>query len=217
MPEGERVFLIADLAGSTALTEAMGSHEAATVIGRYVALAEASLRPPALLVERVGDEVLIVSADSLSAVETAVALRDAIEREPLFPSVRIGLDAGIVLEQAGRYFGSALNLTARVAAYARAGQILCTERIAQTATLPGVEYHALGAMRFRNVADEIRIFEVVDRPQRPSVAAIDPVCRMNVLPGVAPAQLPFGGVTYYFCSFDCARLFAERPEAYRTD
>jgi YHS domain-containing protein len=30
----------------------------------------------------------------------------------------------------------------------------------------------------------------------------------------APARLPFGGQTFYFCSFDCARTFAEYPEHY---
>ena len=43
--EIERVFLIADLAGYTALTEAMGAEEAANVVDRYVALAHAALRP----------------------------------------------------------------------------------------------------------------------------------------------------------------------------
>jgi len=103
-----------------------------------------------------------------------------------------------------------------VAAYARAGQILCTERVAHAVTLPGVEYHALGPLRFRNIADEVRIFEIIARAQPPGVVAIDPVCRMHVRPDVAPARLPFGEMTYYFCSFECARLFAERPDVYRT-
>lgn len=30
----------------------------------------------------------------------------------------------------------------------------------------------------------------------------------------AQAALPFGDSTYYFCSFDCARTFAQRPNDY---
>ena len=45
-------FLIADLAGYTALTEAMGDMEAAKVIARYVELAHDVLRPGTRIVER---------------------------------------------------------------------------------------------------------------------------------------------------------------------
>ena len=212
--EVERVFLMADLAGYTALTEAMGAREAADVVSRYVGLAEAALRPPAMLVERVGDEVLIVSDDAVTAVETALALRDAIEAEARFPSVRVGLHSGLVLEQQGRYFGAALNLTARVAAHARAGQILCTDRIADAVKLPTIDYSALGTVRFRNVLETIAVFEIIERAQHPEASVIDPVCRMHVHPDAAPARLLLAGATYYFCSLECARRFTEHPDAY---
>ena len=60
MPAIERVFLLADLAGYTALTETHGGLEAARVVGRYVELAERALAPAASIVERVGDRLLIV-------------------------------------------------------------------------------------------------------------------------------------------------------------
>jgi YHS domain-containing protein len=37
---------------------------------------------------------------------------------------------------------------------------------------------------------------------------------MHLRPELAPARLPFAGATYHFCSFECARRFAQRPEAY---
>ncbi len=58
------VFLIADLAGYTALTEAMGDMEAAKVIARYVDLVDGVLRPGTRMLERVGDEVLIVGDEA---------------------------------------------------------------------------------------------------------------------------------------------------------
>ncbi len=112
--EIEIVFLMADLSGYTALTEAHGAVEAARTVTRYLEMARAVLQPGARLVEQVGDEVLIVSEAPEAAVRTALALRDAVEREPLFPALRAGLHAGPVIEQGGRYFGAALNLTARV-------------------------------------------------------------------------------------------------------
>ncbi len=212
--EVDRVFVIGDLAGYTALTEAMGAREAANVVTRFATLAEQALRPGASLVEQVGDEVLIAAADAVSAVRTALAPREAVGPEPLFSRARFGVHGGPVVDHRGRYFGPALNLTARVAAHARGGQVLCTGRIAGLVTLPGVEYRAIGPARFRNVTGDVPLFEIVRTAEPPSVRHIDPVCRMQVDPESAPARLPFGGATYHFCSFECARRFAERPEDY---
>lgn len=129
--EVEVAFLMADLSGFTALTETHGDMHAAIVAMRYAEIAQSALDSRARLVERVGDQVLIVAPDGASAVRTAMSVFEAIEREPLLPSLRAGIHGGRVVEQDGRYFGRALNLRARVTAHARAGQILCTERAAE--------------------------------------------------------------------------------------
>jgi len=180
---------------------------------RDVEIAQSALDPRARLVERVGDQVLIVAPDEASAMRTAMSAFEAIEREPLFASLRAGIHGGRVVEQDGRYFGMALNLTARVTAHARAGQILCTEPIAAPAhDLEDAKIHDIGLVRFKNVADPVRAFEVLRRQQR--AVLTHPVCRMQIREEDAPARLSFGGTTYSFCSFACARIFAERPEHY---
>jgi class 3 adenylate cyclase/YHS domain-containing protein len=208
--------VIADLSGYTALTDAHGGAEAARVVTRYAALGHAALGPDARLVERVGDELLIVAPAATAALETALRLRDAVEREPNFPTVRIGVHAGPVIEEAGRYYGSALNYAARVAGFARAGQILCTAAVA-AAPVGGVEFRSLGTLRLRNIATPLAVFEVVAARTGDEDVAIDPVCRMQVSPDDAPARLPFGSRTYHFCSFECAREFAQRPHVYAAD
>ncbi len=213
--ERDLVFCIADLSGYTALTEAHGSREAAKIVARYVELAETTLSPAVRLVERVGDELLIVAPDPAVAVEAAICLRAAVEYEPLFPAVRAGLHAGPVLEQGGRYFGAPINLTARVAAHARAGQIVCTSAIAEAAEgLAGVIYRPLGQARFKNVTHPVALFEVLVGRAVVEVAFVDPVCRMQVRPEEAAGQLAHAGRAHYFCSLDCMRAFAGNPEAY---
>ncbi len=213
--EIELVFLIADLSGYTALTEAHGNVSAAEIVTRYVEVVQGVLHPGARLVERVGDEVLIVAADAKALVRTAISLREAIDQEPLFPIIHAGIHAGSVLELDGHYYGRALNLASRVAAYARGDQILCTEQVTTKASdLDGVTYRALGLTPFKNIPDPVAIFEVVAGRQRVETDLIDPVCRMQIRQDTASARLPFGGKTYYFCSFDCAKMFANRPELY---
>jgi class 3 adenylate cyclase len=213
--EIELALLIADLSGYTALTEAHGNMSAAEAVTRYVEIVHEVLHPSARLVERVGDEVLIVAEDPANLVQTGISLRDTIELEPLFPTMHAGIHAGSVLEMDGGYFGKALNLGSRVAAHARGNQILCTEQVVTMASdLEDVEYRALGPARFKNITDPVEIFEVIAGRQRVESNLIDPVCRMQVRHDTAPARLPFGGKTYYFCSFECARKFVNKPEIY---
>lgn len=70
-------FVIADMAGFTALTETHGNLHAAHVVTRFVELVRATLQPGSRLVERVGDAVLIVAEETTPAVRAAIALRDA--------------------------------------------------------------------------------------------------------------------------------------------
>ncbi|MHC4076540.1 MAG: YHS domain-containing protein [Planctomycetota bacterium] len=209
------VFLIADLSGYTALTEAHGNLSAAKIVARYSEIVNEVLHPDAQLVEKVGDEVLIVTANAASVIHTAIRLRDTIELEPLFPFVHAGIHAGMTLKQGGRYFGKALNLTSRVAAHARASQILCTERVITLAVdLNNIAYRSLGLASFKNIVEPIKIFEVITGDRRKKINRFDPVCHMQVNQDTAPAKLPYQGKTYYFCSFDCAKTFATDPEQY---
>ncbi len=212
-----RVFRrdVADLAGYTALTEAMGDMEAAKVIARYIELVDRVLRPSTRMFERVGDEVLIVGDEAVTTRRTASDLHAAVECEPPFPAVRAGVHAGRVLEHDGKYFGAALNLTARVASHAVAGQILCTETVARQADgLEDIECREVGPVHFRNIVEPVRIFEVIASPGCGQTTVVDPVCRMHVTPETATARFSFSGMTYSFCSLGCARAFAERPHLY---
>jgi len=198
--EIQLVFLIADLSGYTALTEAHGNVSAAQVVSRYLEIVKEALNPGARLVERVGDEVLIVADHAESAVRTAIRLRDTIDHEPLFPTMHAGIHAGRVLEQDGHYYGRALNLASRVAAHARGNQILCTEQVVALASdLKDVEYRSLGPVHFKNITDPVAIYGVVARYESVEDSFIDPVCRMQVRQDTAPSRLPFGG-KIYLCS-----------------
>lgn len=213
--EFNRVFLVADLSGYTALTEAHGNISAAKIVKRYFEIVKAILDDKAQLVDKVGDEVLVASENAGHGIQIAVMLRDQIEEEPNFPNVHIGIHTGCVVEQDGQYIGSALNIASRVAAYARAGQILCTEDVIELISKKdSYRYRSLGKINFRNVIEPLSIFEIIDNLEKYENNVTDPVCRMLVKPDAAPAKLPFQGQTYYFCSFECVKAFAENPLVY---
>jgi class 3 adenylate cyclase len=213
--EMEMVFLVADLSGYTALTEAHGGESAASIVTRYFEIVEEMVQPDASLVERIGDEVLIVSESAENLIRLAINLQKAIEKEPHFPSVHVGIHAGRVFYKQGRYFGTALNLASRVAAHARGGQILCTDHVTKIADqIKGVEYCNQGLVQFKNITEPVTVFEIVTEYEGKDINLIDPVCRMMVRKDTAPARIPYGGEIVYFCSFDCAKVFVDRPNRY---
>jgi class 3 adenylate cyclase len=213
--EKEIVFLVADLSGYTALTEAHGGESAAGIVTRYFEIVQEVLQPNTILVERIGDEALIVSESAENLIRTAIDLKKAIEKEPLFPSVHIGIHAGRAFYKEGRYFGTALNLASRIASNARGGQILCTDHVAElTDQIKGIEYCNQGLVQFKNITDPVTVFEIVTEYEDRDINLIDPVCRMQVRKDNAPAKIPYNGNTYYFCSFDCAKAFVGRPDRY---
>jgi class 3 adenylate cyclase/YHS domain-containing protein len=178
-------------------------------------MAEASLEPGVVIVDRIGDQVLCAGADPLAVLRTALRLSAMVEREPDFLSMQVGIHRGAVVEREGRLFGSPLNLTARIAAHARRGQILFTEPIARVVIgVAGVESRPIGERRFKNVSFPVVIYELVRPGRGADPGTIDPVCRMRVDIDHPAATSAYEGATYYFCSHECARLFTEAPERY---
>jgi YHS domain-containing protein len=139
----------------------------------------------------------------------------AVENEPSFPTVRIGLHAGAVVERDGDLFGATVNLAARLAAHAHAGEILTTESVVAALADDGaLRVSSLGVIAFKNVASPLEVFSIEDPTLTVDTATTDPVCRMLVDADDSPARLPYGDHRYFFCSFACAQKFAANPGQY---
>lgn len=213
--EIDLALLIADLCGYTALTETHGALKASEVVLRFVQLARSCLGPGVSIVDSIGDEVFCSGADTLAVVQTAIRLRESIEREPDFPRASIGIHRGRIVEREGRLFGAPINLTARLAAHAIGDQILCTEPIARAIDPSfGLEPRLIGQQQFKNVIHPVLLFELVPAHDRRVASLTDPVCRMQVAIDAAAETIVHQGRLYRFCSLDCARLFAETPDLY---
>jgi class 3 adenylate cyclase len=213
--EIDLALLIADLSGYTAFTETHGALHASEIVLRFQRLAGASLEPGVAIINSIGDDVFCAGADTLAVVKTALRLRDEVERQPEFPNIRTGVNFGRIVEREHQLFGGAINLTARVAAFARGGQILCTEPIARAVReVADLEARAIGEHRFRNVAYPVTIFDLARVNGVAGAKAIDPVCRMQIGIAHAVATIAHAGATYHFCSLKCAGDFANAPEIY---
>jgi adenylate cyclase len=131
------------------------------------------------------------------------------------PSVRVGGNYGSAVERSGDYFGTTINIAARVSALAAGGEVLVTGQTAALAPdLEGARYESRGRQILRNVAEPVEIFAVVRVDENADQLAIDPVCQMAVDPDHAVGRLLLDEKAYYFCSLTCAAAFAQHPERY---
>jgi adenylate cyclase len=64
-----------------------------------------------------------------------------------------------VVAQGGDYFGRTVNLAARIAATASAGQVLVTQRVVETASPQGVTFVELEEVRLQGISRPVRVFE----------------------------------------------------------
>lgn len=147
------------------------------------ALPEPRCNPtPPRRMKTLGDAILLRVERAEEAVALGIGLSARIAGMPDYPILRVGMNTGSAVEREGDWFGSAVNLAARVAAAAGGDEVLLTEHTREAAgEVPGVELEALGRHSFRNVAERVALFRAL--PHRaPQPSGVDPVCRMGVDP-----------------------------------
>jgi adenylate cyclase len=69
----------------------------------------------------------------------------------------VGLAAGPVLYQEGDYFGQTVNLSARIADYARANEVLVTQQVAEASRDTSVTFDELGPVELKGVAGTVHL------------------------------------------------------------
>ncbi|MBP6627837.1 MAG: YHS domain-containing protein [Kofleriaceae bacterium] len=215
MTAAEHTFVFADLAGYTALTEAHGDEDAAQVATEFHELAKHCLPAGSRIVKTIGDAVMVVAPSIGDGIATAVRVAATIAGQARFPAVRIGIHAGPAASRDGDYFGAAVNIAARVAALARAGEIVCTEAVAAVAVARALApARPMGTVRLKNVSMPLALFELGTGAPTGRLHHLDPVCRMQIDPATAATTLAQDGVLLYFCSAGCRARFEAAPEAY---
>ncbi len=203
-------ILIADLSGYTALTETHGSIAAADLIDKYIGIVENSLVGDSRLHERTGDEIMVVSSSPDFLLDTALMIGKNTLKEENFLQVHGGLHYGKVLMRANHYFGSAINLTSRIAAKANAGTYWCSEEYVNALSAQS-EFilKSKGNHLFKNISKEKQVFELSIEDRK--TFFIDPVCRMLILD--TQKAIPHTNEPgIYFCSPHCLKMYDAEKE-----
>jgi adenylate cyclase len=146
-----------DITGYTRLTEERGDEAAADLAARLATLVRRSAREHGgTPVKWLGDGVMFYFRQPGDAVLAAVAMVEAVGGHGL-PPAHVGIHAGPVIFQDGDYFGRTVNLAARIAEYARPGEVLVSQEVVDAADGAPVTFTEIGPVELKGVSGTLRL------------------------------------------------------------
>jgi len=163
-------ILFTDVEGSTALTDRLGDAKARELLREHERITREALKTRGgSEVKTMGDGFMASFSSATAALECAISLQRAFEErntaaeEPI--RVRIGLNAGEPIAEddpggRGDLFGTAVNVAARIAAKADAGEILVADVVRQLVAGKEFLFNDRGETELRGFEDPVRVFEV---------------------------------------------------------
>jgi adenylate cyclase len=141
-----------DITGYTRLTQERGDVAAADVAATVARLVQrGSVQHGGKPIKWLGDGVMFYFRDPGPGVRAALEMLDGLATAGL-PPAHVGLHTGPVLFQQGDYFGQTVNLTARIADYARPGEVLVSQAVADASQEQGLEFGDIGPVELKGVS-----------------------------------------------------------------
>ena len=160
-------ILFADICGSTALYDHLGDDTARRLIARCIATMTGVIDAhQGRLIKTIGDEIMCTFPSAEAAFNAACAMQHAVEHgkpeDGQQMHIRVGFHYGEVICESGDVFGDTVNVAARVAATARASQIMSTKAVVN-ALPPALQERTRQIMRaeFKGKQEEFDIFIVI--------------------------------------------------------
>jgi class 3 adenylate cyclase len=204
-----RAVLFVDLSGFTPLTSAMGDLTATDILQRFSTLVRRAARQyDGMTIKQIGDGLLLVFLDVASAVRAACTMARQLAREQQFPAMHAGIHFGPVLYREGDYFGTTVNVAARILAEADRNELVITADARRCAgELLDLAFHPLGVRTVKGLTEPIELYRVEDATAAANERLVDPVCGMQLGPNEVAARMTIGDDEHVFCSARCMGIF----------
>ena len=146
-----------DITGYTRLTEERGDQAAADLAARLARLVRRSSQEHGgTPVKWLGDGVMFYFREPGDAALAAVEMVEGVGRQGL-PPAHVGIHAGPVVFQEGDYFGRTVNIAARIAEYARPGEVLVSQEVVDAAGAAPVSFVEVGPVELKGVPGTLRL------------------------------------------------------------
>jgi adenylate cyclase len=146
-----------DITGYTRLTEERGDEAAADLAAKLARLVRrSSQKHGGRPVKWLGDGVMFYFREPAGAVLAALEMAEGVASHDL-PPAHVGLHAGPVVFQDGDYFGRTVNLAARIADYARPGEVVVSQEVVEAADGAPVSFEEIGPVELKGVTGALRL------------------------------------------------------------
>jgi adenylate cyclase len=146
-----------DITGYTQLTQERGDEEAAHLASMVARLVQrCSVQRGGKTIKWLGDGVMFYFDDPGQGVRAALEMVDGLAAAGL-PPAHVGLHAGPVLFQEGDYFGQTVNLSARIADFAKAGEVLVSQAAADASGGDELLFDEVGHVALKGVAGTVHL------------------------------------------------------------
>jgi adenylate cyclase len=160
-PKQPPAIAFLDLTGYTAVAEEHGDQAAAELASGLAGVVnQAAQAHDGRAVKWLGDGVMFYFTDPGRAILAALDLIEQTEHAIRVPA-RMGINAGTVIAQEGDYFGSTVNIAARIADYAQPHEVLVSEDTREVAHADGVEFELIGDVPLKGVSQSVRLHRVL--------------------------------------------------------
>jgi class 3 adenylate cyclase/transcriptional regulator with XRE-family HTH domain len=146
-----------DITGYTRLTQERGDRAAAELAETLNRLVKrTSMQHGGRPVKWLGDGVMFHFPDPGQGVPAALDMVDGVVGAGL-PPAHVGLHAGPVVLQDGDYYGQTVNMAARIAEYARPGEVLVSRAVVDLASVPGIRFDDIGNVELKGVSGAVEL------------------------------------------------------------
>ena len=146
-----------DITAYTRLTQERGDDAAANVATTVARLVQrCSVHRGGKTIKWLGDGVMFYFDDPVQGVRAALEMVAELAHAEL-PPAHVGLHVGPVLFQEGDYFGQTVNLSARIADYAQAGEVLVSQVAADASRSDGLSFRDIGPVELKGVSGIVHL------------------------------------------------------------
>jgi hypothetical protein len=195
--------LFADLSDSTRLYQTQGDVRAHQQVSQSLQCMKSEIeRHSGSLLRTVGDAALASFNSSDDACEAAIAIQRA--HHNLGLTARVGFHFGEVIADSGDIYGNAVNVAARIAAFAEAKEICTSDSvIAKLSHRHRVNTRFLDRVRFKGVSTEVSVYRVNWQTDSAQTAIVSPDAVTQAIEHERSLEL--------FIENRCVRVDAEHP------
>jgi adenylate cyclase len=152
-------ILFCDLKDFTAYADRQGDEAAVKAIENFAQIVTAECGPGGRIVKGLGDGYMLAFPEPGAAVRTGWRVIER-HREAERPGVHASLHRGVAVARDGDYFGTVVNVAARILAAARRDQLIATAAVAE-ATAAEFSWEDAGASYVRGVSGTVDLHRLV--------------------------------------------------------